>query len=78
VYQVVVENGPAMLLVNDADKIDVDIDLSRTDNYYTISGSDGSRQLQEFISAYDAKAASINQVFTEIDSLKQFGGTEVC
>lgn len=76
VYQVVVENGPAMLLVNDADKIDVDIDLSRTDNYYTISGSDGSRQLQEFIAAYDAKAASINQVFTEIDSLKQFGGTD--
>ncbi len=76
IYQVVVENGPLMLLVNDADKIDIDIDLARTDNAYTVSGSDGSSQLQGFITAYDEKAAVINRVFTEMDSLKQFGGTD--
>lgn len=65
-----------MLLVNDADKIEIDIDLARNDNYYTVSGSDGSSQLQAFITAYDEKSAVINQVFGEIDSLKQFGGSD--
>ena len=76
IYQVVVENGPLMLLVNDASKIEVEIDLARKDNYYTINGSDASKQLQSFIARYDESAAVITAVFSEIDSLKQFGGTD--
>jgi len=76
IYQVVVENGPLLLLVNDASKIEVETDLARRDNAYTVHGSDASSQLQAFITRYDESAAVISEVFTEIDSLKQFGGTD--
>jgi len=76
IYQLVVENGPLLLLVNDAAKIEVETDLARRDNAYTINGSDASSKLQNFITRYDENAAVISQVFAEIDSLKQFGGTD--
>ena len=76
VYQVVVENGPVLLLVNDASKIEVSLDLARKDNSYTVEGSEGSRRLQDFITHYDVKAGVIGDVFSEIDSLKQFGGSD--
>ena len=76
IYQVVVENGPLLLLVNDASKIEVEIDLARKDNSYTVNGSDASKQLQGFITRYDENAGVITAVFSEIDSLKQFGGAD--
>jgi peroxiredoxin len=76
VYLVVIQNGPLVLLVNDADKINIDIDLARRDNFYTVSGSDVSSSLQDFITQYDQKAAVISQAFADMDSLKQFGGTD--
>ncbi len=76
IYQVVVENGPLLLLVNDASAIDVETDLARRDNAYTVNGSDASSKLQNFITRYDEDAAVISDVFAEIDSLRQFGGTD--
>jgi len=76
IYQVVVENGPLLLLVNDASKIEVETDLARRDNMYTVHGSDASSKLQHFITSYDENASAISEVFAEIDSLKQFGGTD--
>jgi peroxiredoxin len=76
IYQLMIESGPIVLLINDVEKITVEIDLSKKDNYYTVSGSEASQHLKEFISHYDEKAAVINNVFTEIDSLKQFGGSD--
>ncbi|MBS1567781.1 MAG: TlpA family protein disulfide reductase, partial [Bacteroidetes bacterium] len=76
IYQVVVDNGPMVLLINDASKIDVDIDLARRDNEYTVSGSDASKQLYTFINHYNENAATITSVISEIDSLKQFGGSD--
>jgi len=76
IYQLMIENGPVILIINDVQKINVDIDLSKKDNYYTVSGSEASEHLKSFITRYDEKAAVINHVFTEIDSLKQFGGSD--
>jgi len=76
IYQLVVEKGPVILLINDVEKINVDIDLSKKDNYYTVSGSEASGHLKSFINRYDEKASAINNVFAEIDSLKQFGGSD--
>jgi hypothetical protein len=76
IYQLMVENGPIVLLINDVEQINVDIDLSKKDNYYTVNGSEASQHLKEFIAHYDEKAAVINNVLTEIDSLKQFGATD--
>jgi peroxiredoxin len=76
IYEVVIEDGPAVLLVNDVEKITLEIDLSKKENYYTVSGSEGSRQLQEFIAHYDEKASGINTAFRQVDSLKQFSGSD--
>lgn len=76
IYQLMIEKGPVVLIINDAEKIDVTIDLSKKDNYYTVSGSGASDHLKSFINHYDEKAFAINSVFAEIDSLKQFGGSD--
>jgi peroxiredoxin len=76
IYQLVIEKGPVILVINDVQKIKVDIDLSKKDNYYTVSGSEASEHLKSFINRYDEKASVINNVFSEIDSLKQFGGSD--
>ena len=76
IYQLAIENGPVVLLINDVEKINIEIDLSKKDNNYTVAGSEASQHLKNFITRYDEKAAVINKVFTEIDSLKQFGGTD--
>ncbi|HTL09300.1 MAG TPA: TlpA disulfide reductase family protein, partial [Chitinophagaceae bacterium] len=76
IYQLVVQKGPVVLLINDVTKINIALDLSKQDNYYTVSGSEASDHLKSFINKYDEKASAINHVFAEIDSLKQFGGSD--
>jgi len=76
IYQLVIDKGPVVLLINDVEKINVEIDLSKKDNYYTVTGSEASEHLKNFISKYDEKAFSINNVLADIDSLKQFGGSD--
>ena len=76
IYQLLVEKGPVILLINDVQKLNVTIDLSKKDNYYTVTGSEASEHLQKFIGKYEEKAFLINHVFAEIDSLKQLGGSD--
>ena len=76
IFQLVVENGPMLLLINDNDDIDIDMDLAKKDDYYTIKGSPASEDLRQFILTYSDKSYVINQTFSEIDSLKQFGGSD--
>ena len=76
IYQLVVEKGPVILIINDVQKITVEIDLSKKDNYYTVTGSAASEHLKNFINRYDEKASVINNVLAEIDSLKQTGGSD--
>src|SRR5450432_293710 len=76
IYQLVVENGPVVLIINDVQKINVTIDLSKKDNYYTVAGSEASEHLKSFINRYDEKAFVINNVLGEIDGLKQLGGSD--
>lgn len=76
IYQLIVENGPLLLLINDAKSITVDIDLSKSDNYYTVKGSEASNELKEFIKQYSEKTFLVNQDFTRIDSLKQLSASD--
>ncbi len=76
IYQLIVENGPLLLLINDTKNINVDLDLSKTDNYYTVSGSAASNQLKDFIRQYSEKTFVVNQAFTKIDSLKQLSASD--
>ncbi|MBC6491617.1 hypothetical protein BC349_11195 [Flavihumibacter stibioxidans] len=76
IYQVAVENGPVLLLVNDADNIKVELDMSKKERYYTVQGSEGSKQLQDFIQQYSDRSQEINGVFASLDSLKQVGASD--
>ncbi|MBC8035341.1 MAG: AhpC/TSA family protein [Chitinophagaceae bacterium] len=72
VYELIVENGPILLLVNDEPEVDVEIDLSKRDNYYTVSGSPASSELKKFIEEYSDRTVPVNLAMKELDSLKQF------
>jgi peroxiredoxin len=76
IYQLVVEKGPVVLIINDVQKINVAIDLIKRDNYYTVSGSEASEHLKNFINHYDEKASLINNILQQIDSLKQSGSSD--
>src|SRR5437870_4258425 len=71
IFQLVVENGPLLLLINDESNINIDIDLSKRENYYTVNGSEASRMLKDFIRQYSEKSFLVNKAFAELDSLKQ-------
>jgi peroxiredoxin len=70
IYDVVVDKGPMIPLVNDVSEINLDIDLTNKDKYYTVSGSPASATLREFIFTYSEKSSAINRSFKLLDSLK--------
>ena len=76
IFQLVVDNGPFMLLINDNSAIDIDIDLSKKENYYTVSGSDASTRLKNFIMDYSAKTIRVNKSFETLDSLKHLAASD--
>ncbi|MDE3250385.1 MAG: hypothetical protein KGO82_17110, partial [Bacteroidota bacterium] len=39
IYQLIVEKGPIVLVINDVETINVTIDLGKKEGYYTVSGS---------------------------------------
>ncbi len=76
IYQVAVEEGPVLLIVNDSEDMTVNLDMSKKEQYYTIEGSPASKELQDFIQKYSVESQEINTVFMQLDSLKQFGGSD--
>ncbi|MBC7903803.1 MAG: TlpA family protein disulfide reductase [Gemmatimonadaceae bacterium] len=76
IYQVVIENGPSYLVINDASSVNIEIDLAKRDNEYKVSGSAATSELKGFIQKYVDRSDVVNKVFAEIDSIKQLGGTD--
>lgn len=76
VYELQVQDGPILLLINDEADITVDIDLTKKDNYYSVSGSPASSDLKTFIENYSIKSVPVNQAFYELDSLKKNGASD--
>jgi peroxiredoxin/5-hydroxyisourate hydrolase-like protein (transthyretin family) len=76
VYEISVENGPVFLVVNDATTITVDLDMARKEQHYKVEGSPASKQIQDLIQEYSNRSLEINEVFAQLDSLKQFPGTD--
>lgn len=70
-YELQVQDGPILLLVNDETEMKVDIDFGKKDNYYSVSGSPASSELKTFIETYSNKSLPVNQAFDELDSLKK-------
>jgi len=67
---VMLENGPMIPLVNDENKITLEIDLDNKSNFYSVKGSPASLQLREFIMGYSEKSSQAENAFKTMDSLK--------
>lgn len=76
VYEVAVENGPLFLIVNDASSIEVELDMEKKERHYKVAGSPASKQIQDLIQEYSDRSLDINNVFAQLDSLKQFPDTD--
>ncbi len=72
IYELVFgDNLLAVPLINDADDIQVTVDLAKRDDYYTLSGSVASKQLQDLIANFGAKNFAFEKARAELDSLAQ-------
>ncbi len=69
-YDVMIENGPIIPLVNDQEEINIEIDLFNPERYYSVSGSPASEKLREFIFSYTEKSNQANLAFKRLDSVK--------
>lgn len=71
-YDVVIDQGPMIPVVNDA-AVHVEINLLDKDNYYNITGSSASKSLRDFIFGYSERSIRTGDSFKTLDSLKAIG-----
>lgn len=72
IYELVFgENALALPLINDVQNIRVQADLSKRNDFYSVSGSDASKQLQVLLNSVGRKNNEIEKSFTTLDSLKK-------
>ena len=74
-YDVVIDRGPMIPVVNDA-PVQLDIDLLDKDKYYAVSGSNASKSLRDFIFGYSEKSISTSNAFKTLDSLKALNSND--
>jgi len=61
----------AIPLINDVPGIQIEADLSKTKDFYTVSGSAASKQLQSLLDNVGTKNNEIQSSFNTLDSLKK-------
>jgi peroxiredoxin len=65
------ENILAIPLINDVIDIRIDADLSKTKDFYTVTGSPASKELQELLAVVGSRNDEIQTAFNQLDSLKK-------
>ena len=65
------DNILAIPLINDVPGIQIEADLSKTKDFYTVSGSAASKQLQSLLDNVGTKNNEIQSSFNTLDSLKK-------
>lgn len=75
IYRLVLENGPAIILINDNDNIKVHMDVNDHRNY-KIEGSPASESLLRLFKEYTAKDSQLLATFKELDTLQKQKGTD--
>jgi len=65
------DNVLSVPLINDAPDIQIEADLSKTKDFYKVSGSPASKQLQELLSRVSNLNNDIQLSFGQLDSLKK-------
>lgn len=75
-YDIQVGNGPVIPLVNDVPEIEVAVDFSNPEMFYSVNNSPASEHIREFIRNYTFESNSANQAFATLDSLKLQGAAD--
>lgn len=75
-YNLIVQNGPMVPLVNDGSPITVDIDFAGKEKFYSIKGSAASEQLRDFIFTYTDHWDQVEVSMNKMDSLKRMGAAD--
>jgi peroxiredoxin len=65
------DNALAIPFINDASEIDMDADFSKTKDFYTVSGSPASKQLQDLLTTMGEQNREVQTTFNQLDSLKK-------
>jgi len=68
IYRFIMENGPAVFVVNDSKHISLDIDVKNFRAYKT-KGSDATESLHTLFEDYSKKYAELMMVFQQMDTL---------
>ena len=63
-------------LINDASEIQIDADLSKTKDFYTVTGSPASKQLQDLLARVSNLNNEIQSSFSQLDSLKKINAPD--
>ncbi|HXB08343.1 MAG TPA: TlpA disulfide reductase family protein [Puia sp.] len=63
-------NALTVPLINDAADVRVNVDLGKQDDFYQVSGSEGSNQLKDLIDRFGKKNYEVERTMAELDSLK--------
>lgn len=74
-YDVVIEKGPMIPLINDA-VVQLDIDLLDKEKYYSVKGSRASEALRDFIFGYSERSIPASNAFKTLDSLKTISSND--
>jgi peroxiredoxin len=72
IYELVFgQNALALPVINDVQEISIQADLSKKSDFYTVTGSDASKQLEELLDNVGRKNNEIERSFNRLDSLKK-------
>jgi peroxiredoxin len=74
-YDVVLDRGPMIPVVNDG-PVNLEIDLLDKDRYYSVTGSEASKSLRDFIFGYSEKSLNTGNAFNTLDSLKAINSND--
>jgi thiol-disulfide isomerase/thioredoxin len=70
------DNVVAVPIINDASEIQIDADLSKAKDFYTVTGSPASKQLQDLIARVSNLNNEIQASFGQLDSLKKLNAPD--
>lgn len=77
IFELVIgENVLAIPLINDANEISLDADLSKTTDFYTVTGSNASSQLKDLLASVGTRNNEIQSAFNQLDSLKKINAPD--
>ena len=61
-------------IINDASKINLDVDFNKQTDFYTVTGSKASKSIQEYLAKITGMQGDRGTIYFQIDSLKRNNG----